>query len=88
MRKLTKSEIKVLNQLYHMESMYTLQDETGLQYGELFDDLTNLISSRLIDVFDGASAVKPGFYDLDNLGDYHFRITRLGISTLINSHGT
>ena len=29
MRKLTKSEIKVLNQLYHMESMYTLQDETG-----------------------------------------------------------
>ncbi|MCH8523722.1 MAG: hypothetical protein LAT52_04150 [Balneolales bacterium] len=71
-----------------MESMQTLLDETGLQYGELRDDLTNLISSRLIEVYDGSTGPQNGFYDLDNLMDYYFRITRLGITTLVTSNGT
>jgi len=88
MRKLTPSEKAILSQLYHMESMQTLQEETGLQYGELRDDLTNLISSRLIEVHDGSDGPQNGFYDLDNLMNYYFRITRLGLTTLKTVHGT
>lgn len=88
MRKLTVSERAILGQLYHTESMQTLLDETGLQYGELRDDLTNLISSRLIEVYDDSSSPQSGFYDLDNLSEYYFRITRLGITTLKTPHGS
>lgn len=88
MRKLTSSEKAILTQLFHMESMQTLMEETGLQYGELRDDLTNLISSRLIEVLSDTTEKQQGFYDLDNLMDYHFRITRLGLTTLKTPHGT
>ncbi|MCH8495824.1 MAG: hypothetical protein LAT57_09370 [Balneolales bacterium] len=86
MRKLTPSEKEVLSRLIHMESWDTLIEETGLQYGELRDDITNLISSRLIQVYSdhasGSGSQQTAFYDLDNLRDYSFRITGLGINTL------
>lgn len=82
MRKLTKSEQNILSRLVHVESMDTLMAETGLKYGELRDDITNLINIRCIEVYvesDGSSISKmTPFYDLDQLHNYQFRATKKG----------
>lgn len=82
MRKLSKSEKLVISSLIHLESMETLIAETGLLYGEVRDDITNLISTRLIEVFeepaDGGMHQRTSFYDLDNLNRYLFRATVRG----------
>ncbi len=82
MRKLTKSEQLVLSRLLHLESMETLLNETGLQYGELRDDLTNLISLRQIEVFNEEASERVSFYDLDNLQNYYFRVSKRGLEAL------
>lgn len=83
---LTKSERLILSRLLHQESLATLLQETGLVYGEIRDDITNLISGRMIEVFedapDGATRIPSTFYDLDNLQDYYFRATKRGQSAL------
>lgn len=82
MRKLTSSEIKVLETLIHVESLDTIISETGLKYGEVRDDLTNLISKRFVEVFekpsDGGAIRRTSFYDLDNLSQYYFRASKNG----------
>jgi hypothetical protein len=86
MKKLTVSERKILNQLIHLETFDSLITETGLKYGELRDDLTNLISRRLIQVFDehnpAGNLSHTAFYDLDNLNKYSFRISGQGLNIL------
>lgn len=83
---LTKSERMILSKLLHQESLATLMQETGLHYGEVRDDITNLISGRMIEVFedspDVSTRIPSTFYDLDNLHDYYFRATKRGQSAL------
>lgn len=89
MPKLTKSEIRILKRLIHKESFETIMVETGLKMGEIRDDLTNLISYRMIEVFPDPDKNTNGnssaFYDLDNLKDYYFRATSKGYAA-INVH--
>jgi hypothetical protein len=86
MKKLTISEKIILNHLFHTETFDTLLFETGLMYGELRDDLTNLISRRLIHVFEEHNSddtqTQTAFYDLDNLSKYSFRISGQGMNIL------
>jgi hypothetical protein len=82
--RITTSERLILSRLVHQESIETLLSETGLQFGEVRDDITNLLSGRLIDVFEDTDKgrVPTTFYDLDNLRDYYFRATKRGQAVL------
>ncbi|MEX0609266.1 MAG: hypothetical protein WD016_11855 [Balneolaceae bacterium] len=61
-----------------------IQEETKLQYGEIRDDLINMMSYNLIEVVDpehpeGGTTL---FSDSDNLKDYTFRITKSGMKQI------
>lgn len=81
MRKLYPSEKQVLARLIFPESYDVILEETGLAAGSLRDDLINLINYRLVEIVDPASRSISGssFYDADNLQEYSFRATKLGI---------
>lgn len=86
MRRISNSEKQVLESLIHIESMDTLTQETGMPYGPLRDDITNLISARYIEVFSenatGTGYQKTPFFDLDQLARYFFRATNQGLTAL------
>lgn len=81
MRKLTPTERKILDRLIFPEPFEVIQEETRLTYGEIRDDIINLMNSRLIEAVDeeGNQANSVPFYDSDNLRKSTFRITKSGI---------
>lgn len=84
MKKLTLTEKKILERLLFPEPFEVIQDETELQYGEIRDDLINLLNYHLVEVVnpeDPDSSVST-HYDTDNLMDSTFRITQSGIKHL------
>lgn len=83
-RKITESEQKVLNKLIYPETFQDILDETGLMYGELRDDLINLLSYHLIEAYErsGNKISLTSFYDADNLQDFTFKATSKGISKI------
>lgn len=83
-RKITKSEQQVLNKLIYPETFQDILDETGLLYGELRDDLINLLSYHLIEAYErsGNKISLTSFYDADNLQDFTFRATSKGLSKI------
>lgn len=85
--KISKSERSVLEQLIFPESFDNILEETGLQYGELRDDLINLLSFRFVEAYknDGKRAELTSFYDSDNLQDFTFRATKKGLSAIKQS---
>lgn len=84
MRKLTPSEKKILDRLIFPETFDMIQEETGLQFGEIRDDLINLMSHNLIEAVDPEKPESGStiFSDTDNLRDSSFRITKAGIKYL------
>lgn len=80
MKKATLSQKKVLNQLIFIESFDTLLTETGLQRGELRDDLIQLINAGMIHVFEPASLKQITAYDSDRLDLFSFRATSRGLA--------
>lgn len=83
-RKITKTERRVLERLIFPETFQDILDETGLLYGELRDDLINLISFRLIEAYErsGGKIALTSFYDADNLQDFTFRATSKGLDEI------
>lgn len=81
MRKLSPSERKILDQLLYPESFEVIQEETQLKYGEIRDDLINLMNSRLIEVVNPETNYSNAipYFDSDNVKDATFRITKSGI---------
>jgi hypothetical protein len=84
MRKLTKSEKKVMERLIFPESFDVIKEETNMQFGELRDDLMNLVNHRFVEVisFDDNKDSKMAFYDSDNIKDFSFRATKTGLKSL------
>ena len=82
MRKLTSSERKILDRLIYPEPFDVIQEETQLAYGEIRDDIINLMNSRLIEVVDpdNNSPSKAHVFDSDNIKGSTFRITKSGIN--------
>lgn len=82
MRKLTPSERKILDRLIFPEPFEVIQEETKLGYGEIRDDLINLMNSRLIEVVDPKNATNNSTYvfDADHVKDSTYRITKSGIN--------
>ncbi|MDR8390834.1 hypothetical protein NC796_06785 [Aliifodinibius sp. S!AR15-10] len=86
-RKVSTSEQNVLGRLVFPESFETVLNETGLQYGELRDDLINLMSFGYIEAYEkkGNKIALTSFYDADNLQDFTFRATKKGLSEIRGS---
>ena len=84
MRKLTKSEKTVIERLIFPESFDVIMEETNMQFGELRDDLMNLVNHRFVEVvnFDDEIDSKMAFYDSDNIKDFSFRATKIGLKSL------
>jgi len=82
--KITTSEHSVLERLVFPEPFSSIMDETGLQYGELRDDLINLLNFGFVEAFEGSDdRITPTkFYDSDNLQKFTFRATSKGLSAL------
>jgi len=87
MRKLTKSERTVIERLIFPESFDVIMEETEMQYGELRDDLMNLVNYRFVEVVnnDEYDDSKMSFYDSDNIKDFSFRATKTGLKSLNQS---
>ncbi|MFH5831242.1 hypothetical protein ACG2F4_06110 [Halalkalibaculum sp. DA3122] len=83
-RKVSTSERNVLGRLVFPESFDTVLEETGLQYGELRDDLINLISFGFVEAYEkrGNKIALTSFYDADNLQDFTFRATKKGLAAI------
>lgn len=84
--KISKSERRVIERLIFPESFQVIMEETGLQYGELRDDLINLLNFGFVEAYedDGKKITLTGFYDSDNLQDFTFRATKRGLSAIKN----
>ncbi|MEQ8578501.1 MAG: hypothetical protein RIC57_14140 [Balneola sp.] len=84
MRKLTKSEKTVIERLIFPESFDVIMEETNMQFGELRDDLMNLVNHRFVEVvnFEIDKDSKMAFYDSDNIKDFSFRATKTGLKSL------
>lgn len=82
MRKLTPSERKILDRLIFPEPFDVIKEETELKFGELRDDIINLMNSRLIEVIntDHPDENSTPFFDSDNVQDATFQITKSGIT--------
>lgn len=86
-RKISKTEKRVLERLIFPEKFQVILEETGLLYGELRDDLINLLSFGFVEAYerDGNKIALTSFYDTDNLQDFTFQATSKGLSE-IKSH--
>jgi len=82
--KISKSERQVLDKLIFPENFQVIQEETGHLYGELRDDLINLLSFGFIEAYErnGSKITLTGFYDADNLQNFTFRATSKGLSEI------
>lgn len=83
-RKITETEQQVLEKLIFPETFQDILDETGLLYGELRDDLINLLSFHLVEAYErsGNKISLTSFYDADNLQDFTFRATSKGLTKI------
>ncbi len=82
--KITKTERRVLERLIFPETFEDVLDETGLLYGELRDDLINLLSFGFVEAYErsGTKISLTSFYDSDNLQDFTFRATSKGLAEI------
>lgn len=81
MRKITKSENLILEQLVFDEGFETLKEETGLQFGELRDDLTKLLNDGFIEVTN-TDKLRVTYFDADRPQLFSYRATRSGLDAL------
>ena len=82
--KITSSEHSILERLVFPEPFAILMEETGLQPGELRDDLINLLNFGFVEAFEfeDEPITSTGFYDADNLQKFTFRATSKGLSAI------
>ncbi|MEX0904819.1 MAG: hypothetical protein WD604_06875 [Balneolaceae bacterium] len=81
--KLSPSENSILRELIFPESFHHIQDETGLSYGAIRDDLITLINRGFIEVIaeDRVTSLSP-FYDSDNIESFCFKATNSGLKLI------
>jgi len=82
--KITSSELSILERLVFPEPFSIIMEETGLQSGELRDDLINLLNFGFVEAYEfkGQRITSTGFYDADNLQKFTFRATSRGLSAI------
>lgn len=83
-RKISKTELRVLEKLIFPEKFQVIKEETELLYGELRDDLINLLSFGFVEAYErnGNKIALTSFYDTDNLQDFTFQATSKGLAEI------
>lgn len=84
MHTITKTEKEVLQKLIYPENFENVQKETNLAYGELRDDLINLLNFGFVEAYEksGDTIAETKFYDEDNLHLFSYRATGKGLSEI------
>lgn len=83
--KLTPSETTILRVLIFPEEFTHIKEETNLSFGAVRDDLIKLINHGYIEVFDERSGPEASaFYDSDNIDQFTFKATRMGLKQIQN----
>ncbi len=82
--KISKTEKEVLQRLIYPENFEDIMEETNLQYGEVRDDLINLLNFGFVEAYEksGDTIAETRFYDEDNLHLFTYRATGKGLSEL------
>lgn len=81
--KLSPSENAILRELIFPEPFSHIQDETGLSFGAIRDDLIKLINHRYVEVFDPDTSISVSpFYDSDNIQKFSFKATKIGLKRI------
>jgi len=86
MMKLTPPQKQILEKLIYPEPFSRVQEETGMDYGSLRDELMQLINHGFVEVFEQGD--NPNrilhLYDTDNLQLFAFRATKRGLAGIKN----
>ncbi len=84
MNRPTSPQKQILDKLLYPEPFENIQEETGLDYGILRDELISLINYGYVVAYesDGGSEANIHFYDNDNLHLFTFKATKLGLTAL------
>lgn len=80
--KLTDSEKRILRELIYPESFEHIQTETHLSYGEIRNDLIQLINHRFIQVYEENNEVSGSYFDSDRIENFTFRATMSGLKKI------
>lgn len=85
MKKIEPSKQKIIESILYPESFQTILEETGLQRGEIRDDLIQLLNSGHIKAMvEGMEQHNmTSFFDSDNLEEYTFQATQRGLKALM-----
>ncbi len=85
MSKITQSQRSILELLIYAESYGNIQQETGLSFGEIRDDLITLMHNNMIEVFEsegGNIGAKVRHFDNDHPESFFYRATKSGLSAM------
>ncbi len=85
MSKITQSQRSILELLIYAESYGHIQQETGLSFGEIRDDLITLMHNNMIEVFEsegGNIGAKVRHFDNDHPESFFYRATKSGLSAM------
>ena len=80
--KLSDSEKRILRELIYPESFEHIQSETKLTYGEIRNDLIQLINHRYIQVAGQNDAKADLYFDSDHIEDFTFKATMAGLKRI------
>lgn len=80
--KLTLSEKRILRELIYPETFEHIQAETCLSYGEIRNDLIQLINHRFIQVNDRNNQNQGHYFDSDHIEDFTFKATMSGLKKI------
>ena len=83
--KLTPSETSILKLLIFPEEFRYIQEETEMSFGAIRDDLMKLKNHGYVEVFESSSSPSSTpFYDSDNIDQFSFKATRMGLKRIQN----
>lgn len=80
--KLTDSEKRILRELIYPETFEHIQAETSLSYGEIRNDLIQLINHRFIQVNNRNHQIPGHYFDSDHIEDFTFKATMSGLKKI------
>ena len=81
-QKLSDSEKRILRGLIYPETFEHIQSETNLSYGEIRNDLIQLINHRFIQVYGQDHQSQGLYFDSDHIEDFTFKATMTGLKKI------
>ena len=82
--KLTGSEKKILRELIFPETFDHIISETELSYGEIRNDLIQLMNHGYIEVCQNEPKQSSLYFDSDNVQFFSFKATKTGLKKIQN----